>query len=97
MGELSIKVMIANRHYPLTIDRDEEENIRKAAKLIDKKIKEFEHNYANTDKQDLLAMCAIQFANQIVAYENKSIIEDDGIAEKLIEMDRVVSGYLERN
>lgn len=97
MGELSIKVMIADRPYPLSINRDEEENVRKAAKLIDKIIKEYEDNYSVRDKQDVLAMCALQFANQVVDNEGKSLIEDDGIAEKLIEIDRYVSDYLEKN
>lgn len=31
MGELSIKIKIANRVYPLTVNAEEEEGIRKAA------------------------------------------------------------------
>ena len=40
MSELSIKVSIGGRSYPLTINRDEEEKIRKAAAEIDKSIKD---------------------------------------------------------
>ncbi|HCQ29123.1 MAG TPA: cell division protein ZapA, partial [Flavobacteriales bacterium] len=35
MGELSIKITVAQRVYPLVVDETEEENIRKAAKLLD--------------------------------------------------------------
>ena len=38
MSSLSIKVTIAGRTYPLTIDRNEEEVIRKAAAEINKNI-----------------------------------------------------------
>ena len=61
MSELSIKLNIANRVYPLTIKREEEEAIRKTARMINDKIKEYESDYAVKDKQDLLAMCALEY------------------------------------
>lgn len=61
MSELSIKINIAGRVYPLTIKKDEEEIIRKTAKMINEKIKEYESDYAVKDKQDLLAMCALEY------------------------------------
>lgn len=94
MGELSIKVTIANRVYPLTIERDQEENVRKASKLIDEKIKFFEKNYSVRDAQDLLAMCALQFANEALDYETKNLVEDDGFLEKLKEIDKLVADTL---
>ena len=61
MSELSIKINIANRVYPMTIKREEEENVRKTARMINEKIKEYESDYAVKDKQDLLAMCALEY------------------------------------
>ncbi len=66
MSELSIKLNIAGRIYPLTIRRDEEESIRKAAKNIEDSVKSFQENYAVRDKQDLLAMTALQLATQLI-------------------------------
>ena len=64
MGELlSVKVSIANRTYPLRITKEEEEKVIQAALSVNKCIKEFEDNYAVKDKQDLLAMCSLQFAS----------------------------------
>ncbi|MGB1032403.1 MAG: cell division protein ZapA [Flavobacteriales bacterium] len=65
MSELSIKLNIAGRIYPLTIKREEEEAIRKAAKHIEASIKSFQENYAVRDKQDLLAMTSLQLATQL--------------------------------
>lgn len=62
MDDLSIKVQIGGRTYPLTIDRNEEEIIRKAAKRVDETLARFQQNYAVRDKQDLLAMTALQMA-----------------------------------
>ncbi len=62
---LKIKVNIANRSYPLTIKRQEEERIRSAVKQINESVKRFEERYAVQDKQDVLAMCALQLASQV--------------------------------
>lgn len=71
--QFKIKLSIADRVYPLTINSDQEEGLRIATKRINKMIKQFEENYAVRDKQDVLAMCALQFASQ---YE-QSILEED--------------------
>ncbi|WP_343485813.1 cell division protein ZapA [Allomuricauda sp. d1] len=63
--KLKIKLSIADRVYPLTIDPKQEEGLRKAAKNIEHLVKKFEQNYAVRDKQDVLAMCALQFASKI--------------------------------
>ena len=63
MGDqLKIKISVADRVYPLTIDPSREEGLRKAAKNIEAMIKQLESSYAVRDKQDVLAMCALQFA-----------------------------------
>ena len=63
--QLKIKLSIANRVYPLTIAPSQEEGLRKAAKKIEAMISQFEQNYSVRDKQDVLAMCALQFASQV--------------------------------
>ena len=72
--QLKIKLSIANRVYPLTIAPEQEEGLRKAAKKIESMISQFEQNYSVRDKQDVLAMCALQFASQV---EQKSIDKDN--------------------
>ncbi|WP_203295874.1 cell division protein ZapA [Luteirhabdus pelagi] len=62
---LKIKLSIADRVYPLTIQPSQEEGLRIAAKKIEEMIKRFEQSYAVRDKQDVLAMCALQFAAQV--------------------------------
>ena len=76
--KLKIKLSIADRVYPLTIDPSQEEGLRKAAKNIDQLAKKFEQNYAVRDKQDVLAMCALQFASKI---EQKGIEQTEGTKE----------------
>lgn len=95
MRNLSIKVIIANRPYPLTVKNEEEEEaIRKAAKRINDILKDYESKYAVKDKQDLLAMCALEFATKSVEFESKNVIEDDGLKQELEGLEALVSKLL---
>lgn len=93
-GKLKIKISIADRVYPLTIEPEQEEGLRKAAKNIEKLIKQFEQSYAVRDKQDVLAMCALQFASQV---EQKSIVKtkiNEEVLEKLLMLDKTLQDEL---
>ena len=63
-NKLKIKLKIGNRVYPLTINPEQEQNLRDSAKEIELLVEKLEKSYAVRDKQDVLAMCALQFASQ---------------------------------
>ena len=67
MGKLSLKVMVAGRSYPLTVNEGEEARVTKAAEEINKSIKMLQENYAVKDMQDLLAMTALQLSTRSAA------------------------------
>lgn len=69
--KLAIKVQIAERFYPLKIERREEERIRKAAKLINDRLLQYKQRYTDKDPQDFLAMAALQFVIQLLDCESK--------------------------
>jgi len=92
--KLKIKLSIANRVYPLTIVPDQEEGLRKAAQKIEAMIKQFEQSYSVRDKQDVLAMCALQFASQT---EQKTIDKEnlsEDVEHKLSAIDQLLKEYL---
>ena len=91
MEELTISVKIADRPYRLTIKKDEEEIIRKAAKQINEKIKEYGNSYAYNDKQDLLSMVAILFATKSIGLEEELKGKDSKLIVKLAEIEKVLS------
>jgi len=62
--ELSIKVSVAERQYPLKIEANDEENVRKAAWKVNERLKEYVEKYAVSDRQDALAMIALEFATE---------------------------------
>lgn len=68
---MAIKVQIAERFYPLKIERREEERIRKAAKLINDRLLQYKQRYTDKDPQDFLAMAALQFVIQLLDCESK--------------------------
>ncbi|MGB5173031.1 cell division protein ZapA [Eudoraea chungangensis] len=95
MGErLKIKLSIADRVYPLTIDPSQEEGLRKAAKNIEQLAKKFEQNYAVRDKQDVLAMCALQFASKIEQKGIESSEDTKEVTERLKALDQLVNSKL---
>jgi cell division protein ZapA len=64
MSKLSLKVVVAGRTYPLTVNPGEEARVTKAAEDINRAIKVLQDNYAVKDMQDLLAMTALQLATR---------------------------------
>ncbi|MCU0441045.1 MAG: cell division protein ZapA [Bacteroidia bacterium] len=83
MDELSIKVNIADRFYPLNINPQQEELVRKAAKLINDKLKLYEKQFSVRDKQDILSMCALELATELLQLNSKPLIEDNGLSDEL--------------
>ncbi|TVR38708.1 MAG: cell division protein ZapA [Cryomorphaceae bacterium] len=83
MSELSIRVSIAGRVYPLTVEQQEEEIVRKAAKYIDQKINELKNQYAVNDIQDYLAMVALEMSAKLQEPPPTTDVEMDEQVEVL--------------
>ncbi|MCF6223104.1 MAG: cell division protein ZapA [Flavobacteriaceae bacterium] len=92
---LKIKVTIGDRVYPLTIRNEgEEEGIRLAVKKINELLKKFEKNYEVRDKQDVLAMCALQFASQHEVQNVYDDLEMNKVEIKLREINQLLDSRL---
>ena len=91
---LKIKLSIADRVYPLTIDPAQEEGLRKAAKNIEQLARKFEQNYAVRDKQDVLAMCALQFASKIEQRGIDQLEDTREVSARLQALDDLVNSKL---
>ena len=90
MDELSIKVNIADRFYPLSVNAEQEEQVRKAAKLINDKLKAYEKQFSVKDKQDILSMCALELATELIQLQSKPLIEDNGLSKELAEVQNLL-------
>ena len=96
MEELTISVSIADRPYRMTIKRNEEEIVRKAADEINKNIKHYSDNFAFNDRQDLLAMVALEKATIAMVNDNNSIEADHNMVSTLSEIDQMLSENLDK-
>ena len=85
MAKLSIKVVVAGRTYPLSVEEGEQEKVVNAAADINRAIKLLKDNYAVKDMQDLLAMTALQLASKDSG--EKSNVEDNSQLLQKIEDD----------
>ncbi|MFN8274410.1 MAG: cell division protein ZapA [Flavobacteriaceae bacterium] len=93
-NKLKIKLSIADRVYPLTVELSQEEGLRSASKKIDTMIKQFEENYAVRDKQDVLAMCALQFASQLEQKLMENSIDGTQAIDRIKKLNDRLDQYL---
>ena len=96
MEKLKINLVIAGRSYPLSVNSNiEEEGMRKAAANINQLISKYEKNYAVSDKQDVLAMCALQFASKLEISTLDTEETNTEALDKIHELIKLVSAHLE--
>jgi len=94
--KLKINLIIAGRTYPLSVNSNiEEEGMRKAAANINQLISKYEKNYAVSDKQDVLAMCALQFASKLEISTLDTEETNTEALDKINELTKLVSDHLE--
>ena len=93
--KIKIKINIADRVYPLSISPNQESSLRSSAIKIDSMTKQLESNYAVRDKQDVLAMCALQYAAELeIQLQNKIESEPSDKVNELINLiDLHLSAY----
>jgi len=92
MSKIDITLKLGQRTYPLTINREEEEQIRKAAKAINQSVKELQDNYGIKDTADLFAMVALDFATRFM--DNiQNTTEDDELIDKIRSFEQTLEEY----
>jgi cell division protein ZapA len=96
LAKLKINIVIAGRTYPLSVNTtQEEEGMRKAAASINQLIAKYEQSYAVSDKQDVLAMCALQFASKLEISKLSNQSDNTEALQKINELTQLVANHLE--
>jgi cell division protein ZapA (FtsZ GTPase activity inhibitor) len=90
--KLSIRVNIADRYYPLKIEREDEEKIRRAAKMITDKVFQYKTKYTDKDIQDFLAMAGLQFVIRMIELEDKN--DEAHLIDKLQKLNETLDELL---
>jgi cell division protein ZapA (FtsZ GTPase activity inhibitor) len=92
--KLSIRVNVAERYYPLKVDREDEEKIRKAARLINEKVLQYKQKYTDKDTQDFISMAALQFVIKLIDFEDH--VDNDPFENELKGLTNELGEYLKK-
>ena len=91
--KLSIRINVADRYYPLKVERENEEKIRKAARMINEKVLQYKQRYSDKDVQDFLAMASLQYVIKLNEEEEKLDNDEfpDALKELINKIDEVLN------
>jgi len=85
-NDVSVSVTIGGRKYPLTVSSKDEAMVTSVAADLNQTIEKLKANYAVQDRQDLMAMAALQVAVKISASKQNTApehAEDTAITEEI--------------
>ena len=83
MEELAIKIKICGRVYPMKVQATDEARVRTASNLINEQVKAYSDKFGIHDKQDLLAMVALDCLMDILKSKDGTTRERQAVAEKV--------------
>ncbi len=90
MGELAIKIRIAEREYPMRV-KEEEERIRVVGKILNERLRFFKDQFGLQDKQDLLALVAFETMVVKVKLEEEKDSHGTDIGKQLSVLEELLS------
>lgn len=93
IDDVPIRIELAGRAYPLTVHPDEEQNIRQAAQEINESIVRLKDHYPMTDKQDLLAMAALEVTTRVLNASASRNVQAENDAMAGLERTLSEAGY----
>lgn len=94
MADLSIKLKIGNREYPMKVKAEDEERIRRAGKILNEKIKSYRHQFGIDDNQDLLAMVAFDCLVEKMKKEEATESTDEVAIDQIRNISQLISNTL---
>lgn len=96
MTEVTVNLNIAGRNYPLKVNKDDVARLNEAEKMINAKLNLYEKSFSVKDKQDLLAMCIINFASENIG-KQAEIQDYENIALQLKDTEQFLNTYLNKS
>ena len=89
--KIKINLQMAGAAYPLTINREDEEIVREAAKQVNIRINAYREHYQNVSLERIIAMVAYQFALENLKMKNRN--DTRPYADKIEELTEVLETY----
>ena len=94
MENLSIKIKIGDREYPMKVKPEEEQRVRNASKRINEKLRVYREQFGIDDKEDLLAMVAFDCLVSLMKNEEQSTAIDSNTEDRLNQLENLISDAL---
>jgi cell division protein ZapA len=95
MTEVTVNLNIAGRNYPLKVNKEDVAKLNEAERVINAKLDLYEKSFSVKDKQDLLAMCIINFASESIG-KQAEIQDYENIALQLKDTEQYLNSYLNK-
>lgn len=93
MEKFNITLNVAGKRYPMSIEREKEEIFRRAEKEVNRLVAVAESTF-DAEKDDYLAMAALQLAVKVVELESDRSLGKD--IDRLEELSRRLDEHLGR-
>lgn len=90
---VSIQVQIANKSYPLKVKEDQVEVLQEAAKKVAEQLKTYQTSFNLKEPQDILAMCALQQAAELLNASNNREKKELELANELTKLSEMVTAF----
>ncbi|MEY8707932.1 cell division protein ZapA [Bacteroides faecichinchillae] len=89
--KIKINLQIADSNYPLTINREEEEMVREAAKQVNIRLNAYREYYKNLEPEKIIAMVAYQFSLEKLQLKQRN--DTSPFTEKVQELNELLENY----
>ena len=83
MEELAVKIRICGRVYPMRVQATDEQCVRTASNLINEQVKTYSDKFGIHDKQDLLAMVALDCLIDTLKLKDEATRETQALEEQV--------------
>lgn len=93
--KIKINLQIADSNYPLTINREEEQMVREAAKQVNIRLNKYREVYKNLEPEKIIAMVAYQFSLERLQLMQRN--DTSPYVEKVKELTELLEDYLRKN
>ena len=93
-NKIKINLQIADSNYPLTINRQEEEMVREAAKQVNIRLNAYREYYKNLEPEKIIAMVAYQFSLEKLQLMQRN--DTTPYTEKVKELTELLEDYFQK-
>ena len=89
--KIKINLQMAGASYPLTINREDEQMVREAAKQVDLRLNAYREHYQSVSAERIIAMVAYQFSLENLQQKQRN--DTEPYTTKIKELTKVLVDY----